>query len=460
MRFVEGTYKWLDSKSEEELTTKLYLTKVLKAVSSFTGIINRIQRSVSYSDYPKIWQYESILSHTSTFSDGDTNEAPAGYGTSLKKSNALVRSIGEAFDRYASSIYHANELKIARSNDLKSKLDLNELAGFSHKQLKDLKECRFDENSIFRWTKGYSLKTNKNIYIPAQLVYMPYIYLEDEPILRLPITTGIASGSSFLSAFYRALGEVIERDAFMIRYLNKAKTSLISLNKLNHRNREYIKKLESYGLEIKFFDLSLDIPIPIIGAVTIDKNSKMLGDISLFQFGAASDFNVNDAMIKALEESLQGLYWVRLVAQTEPHSKIDDIRRNPNDIVDHLERALFWLKDGSIKDLEFFWNGGVIDYKHKYEKNINTYRDKLKVIIKYLLAKGYDIIVKDMTPSDIKSLGVTVVKVIVPELQPLHLFEKYKCLGGERLYELPIKMKWTKTRKNEEDLNSIPHPFL
>jgi ribosomal protein S12 methylthiotransferase accessory factor len=53
-----------------------------------------------------------------------------------------------------------------------------------------------------------------------------------------------------------------------------------------------------------------------------------------------------------------------------------------------------------------------------------------------------------------------IVKVVIPSLHPLYLNEKYKCFGGERIYDIPVKLGYYEKPLKEEELNQIPHFFL
>lgn len=66
----------------------------------------------------------------------------------------------------------------------------------------------------------------------------------------------------------------------------------------------------------------------------------------------------------------------------------------------------------------------------------------------------------DVTRPEIKKRGFIVVKVIIPQLQPLYLYENFRYLGGERLYTVPEILGYRGAAKKETDLNSKPHPFL
>ena len=50
--------------------------------------------------------------------------------------------------------------------------------------------------------------------------------------------------------------------------------------------------------------------------------------------------------------------------------------------------------------------------------------------------------------------------MIIPQLQPLHLDEKYSYLTFPRMFSAPVNMGIFGKGKNLNELNPIPHPFL
>jgi ribosomal protein S12 methylthiotransferase accessory factor len=54
---------------------------------------------------------------------------------------------------------------------------------------------------------------------------------------------------------------------------------------------------------------------------------------------------------------------------------------------------------------------------------------------------------------------VHVVRVIVPELQPVHFGHGLERLGGDRLFTLPQRLGFGDGRRSESDLNPCPHPL-
>ena len=76
-----------------------------------------------------------------------------------------------------------------------------------------------------------------------------------------------------------------------------------------------------------------------------------------------------------------------------------------------------------------------------------------------LARRGHDIIVVDCTVPMLEDLGLHVVKVAVPGLQPLNAGHHRRVLGGRRLYRAPLAMGVRAAESTFAELNPWPHPF-
>ena len=72
-------------------------------------------------------------------------------------------------------------------------------------------------------------------------------------------------------------------------------------------------------------------------------------------------------------------------------------------------------------------------------------------------APGLEVIVVDLTTSDVEGLGFKVVKVLIPGMQPID-FGPWQRLGGPRLYEVPARLGYS-AASGPQELNLFPHPF-
>lgn len=408
-------------------------------------IINGVYKDPHYNDEPKVFIYGAKFKSKWN----DNHNIASGF--SFNKELALIKVLGEALERYSLDVYKSHIAivgTISQINKLGRYLDPQNVSPFSKKQLKQKKYGKFiiKKNSRFAWSTGTLLNNNEEILIPSQLISFNHTLIKGEPEI-LPInSTGTAFGLNFDDALYRSICEIIERDAFMISYLNKLpspKIDLLSLkdNKIN----KILKILERYKLDLFVLDLTTDIGVPVFGSLVIDRT----GYGPAVSVGLKAGWETRNCIIGAIEESLMSRNWIR-----DNSSKINYELERIKEIETVEQRAFSWFSTQTIQKLDFWLkNKKVIKVNIKETEN-----NKLDKTLKLLMQNNISIIYKDIAPKVIKKAGFFVIRCLIPELQPLYLDETYVFLGNKRLYNVPSKLGFI--GRNESDLNKIPHPFL
>src|SRR3989344_23002 len=203
----------------------------------FYPIQNLCKPKFQYSDEPFIHIYHSNVSNYPHISV---------TGKSFhSETEAATKACFEAFERYSYSDFLPEDFLEDSFEQVKNdSLNIFSLAGFSNEQKDKNKILQFNKYTRFRFFKGECLTDKSFQFIPLQLLSPRYFLSmmnfrkekkQDsefyEPILRSPITTGTAAGLSKEDVIYGGILEVIERDAFMVTYLNQMSRSLIDLGK-------------------------------------------------------------------------------------------------------------------------------------------------------------------------------------------------------------------------------------
>lgn len=412
----------------------------------------KFYKNSRYNDEPQLFQYTAI-------SEGNV----WGGGISFDKKRARNKAIGESIERYCLEVYDKESFLYFCTDNFK-KIKTNFLDPYSvsslspeQKKLKKFQGFILTDRSKFNWTMGKSLINNKKVYIPAQLVYVPYIFSKSEPILRFPISTGAALGTDIDSAISRGIFEVIERDSFMTFYLNRINPPEVDLEKSPGELRSIKQYFCRYKLNLRLFDITSDLGVSVFMAILIDNT----GIGPWISVGLKSGFNKEDAAIGAIEEAQHTRGWMRDERSSVSEEEYKKIIKNPKNISNTKERGLFWYHNTYATKLNFWLNSEnhkkSVIYKEK--SLINETQHYLIKIKKILKNKNLDAYYTDITTPEVSKLGLFVVKVIIPELQPLYLDEKFPYLGGKRLNEVPRKLGCMTHRRGPK-LNDFPHPFL
>lgn len=446
-----------------EAKKRAVLESLLRIVDSKTGIVKALIENNRFNDEPKMFQYTALMCNMSLFSDAQYSQPITG-GIAFDREAAMIKALGEAVERYCHAIYRRKDFLVASYEEIEGQaLDPRTIASFSKKQLADegFKMFVFDETTKFNWVKGYSLTQNRPIYVPAQLVYMPYHYLDGEPIIRFPVSTGLAPRESLARALCAGICEVVERDAVMTNYYNMLPRDRIEIEE--SRNEcivELSEMFKRYGLELYVYDITTDIPIPSILSILVDRS----GEGPTVIADAATDMDPEDAIITSIEAAQQARPWLRnemfhlcdtcnceVLEKVQPEYWLST----------NLYRGLLWARRDMISNIDFLLGNQKRKRVESFE-NLSS-RDaerNLRTILKMFEEKNMEVAYVDITTPDVNELGFKVVRVIIPELQPLHGDERFKYLGGRRLYEVPKLLGYRSTESTEDELNQIPHPFV
>jgi ribosomal protein S12 methylthiotransferase accessory factor len=379
-----------------------------------------------------------------------------GGGCGFDHNAAAGKALAEALERYSLCVYDPQKFIWGSFQELerRSAVDPRKFACFSEKQFKDrsyFKDHYFDAQTRFQWTHAQSLFDSQRYLVPAQLVFMPYERGEGEPIIRQTTTNGAAAGSSWEMAAYNALCEAIERDAFMIFWLNQLAPPKINL--LNVQNpvlKAVLEQCRRCAINITLFDITTDLEIPTVLAVLLNTS----GGGQAVQVSASADLDIEKAMLHAVPECLKAFFWKDISA---------DAIQKVKALAPHLrtieQRRIFWADRAKTKHMEFLFQGPEKPLRINKFAGLPDGK-KLEAMKQILKNKNGEVYLADATSPLAKEAGLTVLMSLIPGLYPLYLNEHYKYLGIRRLYETPVRLGYLGEPKKEEELNPVPHPFL
>lgn len=449
---------FIDSCSnEKEKGPSEALPPLLKLLEPSSKLFKSYRKIPHYTDEVQFFHFGGLLESTRRISDGHYNKSStAGYDLDSLET-ALLKFIGESLERYCLNAYKQKDLVLGSYNELRNRaIDIHTIVALSEKQRQNPKFTRFiiDGSTKFYWAQGISLKTGKSVLIPAQLVYLSYMYPNDEKVIYLPISTGAAGGTSLLAALRRGVCEVIERDAFMIAYLNKLSPPKVNLKLLKNKEIDrWLLLFERYHLEVSVLDITTEVGIPTFLTVVIDRT----GIGVAVSCGLKTHPDPVEAIIGSLKESQHPRCWVRRLAEEGPN-RIKKIQ--PVAIRTLEERALYWFPVERIDDIAFLLKQKPSKLKKYIFGKSSSEKKLLKDVLQKLWKSNMDAYFVDITLPKFRRLGYCLVKVIIPQTTPFYLNEQVPYLGGDRLYKVPKIIGLASHATTEESLNPIPHPFL
>lgn len=396
-------------------------------------VINEVSRVHGLPDEPRYFQWRAKYR---------ANDSAGGMSV-RSEYDAAIAAVAEGVER---SVWHTEtdyfvSPKTATESEIQNHIALSRFTG--------LKVHNTDAR--FLWTKGYSWISKSYVYVPAQVVSGAHgsVAARSEPRIRPVITTGLAAGASRIDALTGGALEVIERDAFMLLWLNQLSLSRIARAELEAQNsylESLLRSCDRYRLRVDFVQLITDAPAYVIAAVIHDETAS-----PSFAIGISAGSDAGRVAEKALLEALRGRVNTRnrLVHHpAEAHKAAHDIN--------HWERALFWTLDARHEKLRFITQGAIAPLRKGAWDRVSP-EDHFKMITEWCRRKGYELISIALTASKKNASPWHIEFVILPELQPMHQRESEQCLSGKRITEIPTEFGYT---PREKPFSEAPHPFV
>jgi ribosomal protein S12 methylthiotransferase accessory factor len=386
------------------------------------------------------------------------------------RAKTLWPALGEAIERFSLQHFKVTPAETVTSswNELQDeKINIFDIAGFTDEKRKEahpLFNLALSSDSKLTWVQTTSLPNQKTVWAPLQLFSFDHLAekamfkkaeekTEVEPLIRAPISTGAAAGQTLVDALLAGTLEIIERDAFIIYWLNQLVARKVDLNSFKEeRFKTLLQTAREYNLELHALYLKTDMPVHTVCSVVIDRTG--VGPAVLV--GARTGFDLGDTVYQSFAETLTNRDSLR--GFMEGHR--DELSKGSKNIyqMGHKGRMLHWFQYDCIKDIEHFISGDNLSFEafptYKHEKEN---KKDLDTLITFIRTLGYTMVYRDISLPKLKKVteGVVVVVVLIPEMQPLYLEESLMETYGERLTAIPKMLG----NANPLVLSKIPHPF-
>jgi ribosomal protein S12 methylthiotransferase accessory factor len=414
-------------------------------------IASHIERTAVCNDYPKLFQY----------SVADSNYKERGGGFDFyDKELAIRKAISEFVEVY--SLTNVEKNKIFKSNyeNLKNKaIPIENLVIPYQDKTQRIKNTITSKDYIY-FTQGFDLLRNKKIFIPAHLTYFP-IKFKEKKLFREPNSNGAAASTELKKALIKGILELIERDAFLVYYLNGLLGEPLEVDD-NPKIKNLITIFKGYNLELYIFYQPTDINVFNITSLAIDKSGLNI----IVSVGSCSEFNLENAIIKSLTEVVQILNWGRSIVTFS--KKYNSIKNKAKlKLSTFEERAFYWSTQDKLTHVYELINNSFKLRKKPLKtsllkKKIKKPRSSIEAL-NYLLENlskfSMDVYYANITPSKIRKTGIISVKVLIPQLQPMYLSEKFKQINLKRINVLRNVHRTNYLLKINK-INPIPHFFF
>jgi ribosomal protein S12 methylthiotransferase accessory factor len=428
--------------------------RLQQAVSPYTGIVRSLEECLPSSTDPPHFRVACEVGRGDGLL-GPSLEHLAGIGgAGLTRSEAAAAAVGEALERYSATYVPHERIVVASARELGDEaVAPKRFALFSASQHAEsgFPFRPFTERTRVPWIAGYSLPDRRHAWVPAELVFLGDSVPAGEERIGHATSSGMACAEQPDDACVRGLCEVLERDAFMVVWANR-----LSLPRLDWTAHEPITALDRrlfapLGLEYAAIDLSLFHRLPSVLAIV----RAPAGFPGALGVGAGTAPTIERAWWKALSEAFAAraasaklaLLDERAPGADHPVASFED---HILQYADHGRAAATAFLDasrervpvGSVPSLDGSSPAG----------HVAALCDRVE-------AAGSSACAVDVTSPDVSALGLTVVKVLAPELSALDVLHRARFLGGRRLYSAACDAGLRAHPLAEDDVNPDPHPF-
>ena len=406
-------------------------------VDERVGILRYAGEMPREAGAPDFFHFYAKACNTKAFTT-QTNFSDSG-GASANRGRAMAKAIGEAVERYCAAIYERKHLPLTSYHSAPFRcVPPDDFSLYSKTQYAEphFPYQPFAHDSLIRWTPAWNLASLETWHVPASMVFIPYECdsRSEEVSIVQPISTGLACHCSQQEAAVSAICEVIERDAFTIVWQAKLAMPRIRLGSLNRENQDLVARFERTGNSATIFNITLDHGVPTILSVL---QCTALESPALI-FAASSHLDPKEAVRKSLEE----------LAHTRRHAQ--HLKNSLPPIVPEVNFENIWKQDRHLRLYSQHENVRLADFIFSSDRTIdldsiasldsgNSDRN-LQFLAEKIHDVNHDVLLADLTTPDVRQLGLSVVRALIPGFHPLFMGYRLRALGGRRLYEVPQQL--------------------
>lgn len=451
--------------------TEIFVTNELRDFASIDSRSRRLLTKLLKREIIVSWRQASIQSDLPTlviflltFADQKTPlgktfriQGNLGQGHGRTVAESILPALAETLERHSLCTWDPRRFIYASYKELKAAgaVDPQTFVVYSGSQLKEktFNQSICDENTKLHWINADSVTDQRTCYIPAQTVFLNFEgEYSDEVVFGPSTTNGAAAAATREEAVYKGLCENIERDGFLIYWLNTRAPQVVDI--ADHPILgPILNQIKRYGIDIYILDTRTELQIPSFCAVVIDR----LGSKSV-SVSAGAGLEVERVLEKLLWDSISHLHF-----ETQEHLKEKEIQTEKKHPQTFEDRKILWSSQDMVKAIDFFVAGKHIPLEtivNTIDKSIVTSAHrKLKYVVDALKAQHMEAFIVDVSSPEARSERLSVVQTVVPALIPMYFNEDKKPLGVKRLFTVSEFNAGTE-KKLEVDLNSTPHPFI
>jgi ribosomal protein S12 methylthiotransferase accessory factor len=437
--------------------SRRHLSEIVEyLIDPSVGILHDVEETSRQAGDPDFFYFSAGVCNTGALSGRPFFKEAIGGGASTQRDIALAKAIGEAVERYCPAFYDIEDCPLASLESATFPcVTPEEFALYSPAQFEEpgFPYAPFGASPV-RWTPMNDLTTGEVCYVPASMVFVPYIHdaeMGEKPIAP-QISTGLATHMIPAQAAVSAICEIIERDAFTITWQAMLARPQVRTETLSQHNQDLVERFDRPGSSVTLLDLTMDHGVPAILAVLRNEAA----EAPALMFAAAAHLDPEEAARKSLEE-LALAWWFARGIRAELSAFVPD--PDWGNVVSLKHHANVYYHHGNTGLADFlFQSHRRIAFDQLPNLSSGDPERDLESLVKRIAALGHRILLADVTTDDVRQLGLCVVRAVIPGFHPLFMGHRFRALGGRRLWEVPQRLGYKGITPETGD-NPAPHPF-
>ncbi|WP_194949033.1 YcaO-like family protein [Actinomyces trachealis] len=425
-----------------------------KFVSPLTGIVNSLYNQLHETDDIPGFAVGARACDGDELVGAPVNELNGGGATNYL--HAKVAAIGETIERYCGA-YAPSDLFTVCDGASHGVEFIYDWHLFHDRQYSepDFPFARIRPTTELLWTRAQDLLDGGRVAVPADLVYLRPLG-PPESTVAYATSNGLACGLSEFEALSSAIFELFERRAFVLTWHAFLQPPRIDAERLFRDSDFWTRHVLPTGLEVRLFAMSDLLGVPSVLAVVLNRRTTS----APISFGAASATSIRRAAEKAVVEAFQTRVWIKAeqrLGNSIPFSS--DWNDTIRGFDDHVRLY-------SSTNVEPLWS--AIDFLtcvDRFDEDPRRYDfpqgmspdSVVAELLSIARRNGLEMYEVDVTTPDVRDEGVSVVKVLSPQLAQLDASYVGRFLGCPSLYG---PLPWSGgLQRDFDDLNPVPHPF-
>lgn len=354
---------------------------------------------------------------------GDTDESrSAAGGIAFDLAEATFAAVGEAAERYAAAVAPL-EVRTLEQLEPGRAIPLEEWSLFEPSQRRrEGFPAQAQYSPSAPYVEATAAADGSAWWVPRALVSL------DAEGVGISSSTGLAAGRTRAIALLRALQEIVERDALAVTWLHGVPGRRVPAP------AAMTSAIERRGGEFVCVDAT---PTWSSHPVAIVAGSLPSAGIPRVSLGAACRATWAEAVRKAFLEWIQGVVFAGVWTR-EPSHQIE----GPADVTDFDAHAGYYtLFPERWRDVPLI-QGSEVNEPPADSPRASPL-EEFEDLLAGLMDASVRVFYRDLTTTDVAAGGLTVVRVLSPELTPLHFDHNWPFLGG-RTADVFVRYPWAR----------------